>query len=453
MRLRLVVWLRGIALVAGLSLPATALAQTTAPSTGSTRSFITNTGRSVVDQLDVVWVENGHLIFSYGNGKLFGIDVRAAMGNPAALRATTDIKWQNFLADFNSRIVILAAQYPGQIFPEGVRVNEADVFNGISDTYNTLALEEQIDLAAYLMQTSALHGATEETTLKTFSWLGYLGGSAAAAFLLSQNKVSIPVTFPIDKGEWHGLPYDMRVRVRLDSVGFSKGRHPDLFTRWSLRTIAYSEAFLDLTWKDMLDGRHAKELDERANYDLRRYGLYYLGATQSWNPIRARYDESYLIGAAADVITPGRFLDTRFRTGAEFGIKNGSHIPDKYIVDIFRRQSLFHGTHDFTLQVRGNFLVDGLSAFRGVGGEVRGSYLIGTNVPRYSSGYTRADWDRFSRIYLIASADTVDRARRNWSVRTVYAAPFEIDRAIESIWESRDAIPEPATMEGPSGRE
>lgn len=409
----------------------------------SAKNLVTDTGRSVVDQLDVLWVENGKLFFSYGNGKLFGIDVRAAMGNPAALRATTDVKWQNFLAEFNSRIVLLAAQYPEQLYPEGVKVNEQDVFNGLSSTYNTLALEEQIDLAAYLMQTSALHGATEETTLKTFSWLGYLGGVAAGAFLLSQNNVTIPVTFPIDKGEWHGLPYDMRVKVRVDQFGFNSSKHPDLFTRFSVRTIAYSEAYLDFRWQDVLADKHFHKLDERANYDLRRYGLYYIGASQAWNPIREKYDQSYLVGAAADIISPGNSLDTRFRTGVELGIKNGSHIPDRYLLDMYRRQNLFHGTRDFTIQATGSLLVDGIHAFRGVGAEVRGSYLLGTNVPRYSTAYTRADWDRFSRVYLIANADTADRARRDWSVRLVYAAPFEIDRAIESIWENRNALPEP----------
>ncbi len=429
------------------------LAQTSAPPGGLARGFVNDTGRSVVDQLDVLWVENGHIIFSYGNGKLFGIDVRAAMGNPAALRSTTDVKWQNFLAEFNSRIVLLASRYPALLYPEGVTVNEKDVFNGLSQTYGTLALEEQIDLAAYLMQTSALRGASEETTLNTFSWLGYIGGAAAGAYLLGTNNVTLPVTFPIDKGSWHGLPYDMRVRVRIDEVGFSSTRHPDLRTKFLIRTINYSEASLEFGWKDVLVGSHFKQLDERAAYDLRRYGLYFAGASQTWNPVRQKYDQGYVIGAQADIITPGKFLDTRFRTGAEVGLKNGSKIPDKYSLDVFRRQTLFRGTRDFTIQARGNVLVDGLHAFHGLGGELRASYLLGTNVPKYSSAYSRADWDRFSRVYAIASADQLDRKRNDWSMRMVYAAPFEFDRAIESIWERRDAVPDPADALDPRGRE
>ena len=431
-------------ILGALSWPVSGVAQTAAPQTSVALQFVQNTGASVIDQVDVFWFEDGRLIFSYGNGKLFGIDVRAAMGNPAALRPTTDVKWQNFLAQFNSNVVLLAARYPGLIFPEGVPITENDLIGGLSNSYGTLALEEQIDLAGYLLQTSILHGASEEETLDALSWLAYFGGAAAGAFLLSNNNVTLPLTFPIDKGEWHGFPYDFRVRIIASSIGFSAGRHPDIATRVSLRTLYYSEAYVDFAYKDVLYGSHFKELDERANYDLRRYGLYYVGATQQWNPFLNNYDHTYLVGAQVDVIAPGRLLDTRVRTGAEIDVKNGSQLPNKYLVDVYRRQTLFHGTHDIIFQATGNVLLSGLSTFQGLGGSLRASYLLGTNVPKYSKAYTRADWDRFARIYAIADSNTLGRATRNWDARLVYAAPFEFDRALESLWEHAVTIPEPS---------
>src|SRR5207245_4702534 len=89
----------------------------------SARAAINQYGQSAIDQLDILWIENGRVYFSVGAGKIFGIDVRAAMGNPAALRPTTEVKWENFLADFNSRIVLLAAQYPGMLHPDGVALD------------------------------------------------------------------------------------------------------------------------------------------------------------------------------------------------------------------------------------------------------------------------------------------------------------------------------------------
>src|SRR5580693_3192559 len=98
-------------LSAVLSSPISGHAQTAAPQTSVALQFVQNTGSNLIDQVDIFWIEDGRLFFSYGNGKLFGIDVRAAMGNPAALRPTTDVKWQNFLAQFNSNVVQLAARY------------------------------------------------------------------------------------------------------------------------------------------------------------------------------------------------------------------------------------------------------------------------------------------------------------------------------------------------------
>ena len=115
------------------------------------------------------------------------LDVRSAMGNPAALRTTTEVKWENFLAEFNSRLVLLAARYPGLVHPDGAVVNEKEVFDGLAQPFGALALEEQIDLAGYLIRNGAMGGASEEETMNAFAWFGYLGGTAGAAFMVSSS--------------------------------------------------------------------------------------------------------------------------------------------------------------------------------------------------------------------------------------------------------------------------
>ena len=425
-----------MAVLVSLGAPALAQTQPVINPTfgGSAFGAIRNAGNEVVNNLDVIWVEHGKIIFSYGNGKIFGIDVRDAMGNPAALRSTTQVKWDNFLADFNSRIVLLAAQYPPGVFPQGVKVNETDVFSGLSDTWNQMALEEQIDLFGYLLRTGAMPGASEEQTMDAFAAVGYVGGAAAGAYMLSTNNVTVPVTFRLDNGSFRGHPYDVRLRVTGSSIGFSSTRHPDLATRLSFRILNFSEASVDFGWSDVLYGSHPAKLTERATYDLRRYGTYYGGLEQDWNKVTQRTDFGYLVGAVVDIIQPGRSTDGRLRTGVEYSVKNSVTAPNKYFVDLYRRQLLFKGSRDFTIQATGSILADNLN-FHGVGGTIRASYLIGSNVPKYSSAYSPQDWERFSRIYVLVSADTQDRAKNAWSARIVYAAPFEIDRAVEELWD------------------
>ena len=422
-------------LLASLVLPAHSHAQDgggDALSAGALR----RPGQDIVDRLDIIWVEQGKVFFSFGNGKLFGIDVRSAMGNPAALRGTTEVKWENFLAIFNSRLVLLASQYPAQLYPEGVRVEEKQVFDGISRPFNDFETEEHIDLFGYLLRTSALGDANEEETMNAFAMVGYVGGGMGAAYMLASNNVTLPVTFRLQKGKIRGRTYDIRLRVRGDELGFGTTRHPDLSTRLALRIFNFSEAQLDLGYKDVGYGAHPAELKQRATYNMRRYGTYYLGTSQTWNPVRERTDWGYLIGAQADIIAPGRFEDSRFRTGVEYRIQNTTKLPERYLLDVYHRQLLFRGTRDFTIQARGSMTADNFS-FRGVGGELRASYLIGSNVPKYSSAYSRADWDRFARVYMLVSADTLGRSKRSWGARIVYAAPFEVDRAIESLWDKR----------------
>ncbi len=418
-----------------LLLPAAAAAQTAGGVTlDQGRTILQRTvGEEFVDRLDIIWIEQGRVVFSYGNGKLFGIDIRSAMGNPAALRSTTEIKWENFLAEFNSRIVLLAARYPALVHPDGAPVDEKQVFTGIAQPFNDMATEEQIDLFGYLLRSGALASSTEEETMNAFAWLGYVGGSAGAAFMLSQNNVTLPLTFRLQKGEFRGRGYDVRLRVRGDELGFGSRRHPDLSTRLSLRIVNFSEAALDLGWKDVGWGAHPARLFEKATYDLRRYGTYYVLADQTWNAVREQTDLGFTFGAQADIITPGRFEDSRLRTGVEYSFRNTTKLPERYILDFYHRQTVFKSTRDFVIQARGSVMADNIR-FHGVGGEVRASYLIGSNVPKYSSAYSRADWERFSRIYVLVGADTAERRKREWSARMVYAAPFEIDRALETIW-------------------
>jgi hypothetical protein len=424
-----------LALTALVSQGGSARAQTSAsPLSSGTVGSIRKTSNDLVDRLDIIWVEHGRVVFSYGNGKIFGIDIRDAMGNPAALRSTTEVKWDNFLADFNSRVVLLAAQYPPQVFPDGAAVDPHVVFQGLGDTFNQMATEEQIDLFGYALRTTAMGGASEEETMNAFAWAGYLGGAAGAAYMMSTNNVTLPVTFKLFNGRFRAHPYDVRFRVRWDELGFgSKHRHPDLSTRTSLRILNFSEASVDLGWKDFLWGAHPAKIFERATYDLRRYGTYYVGAEQDWNPVRTQTDFQYLVGAQADIITPGRWADSRLRTGVEYSIKNSNRLPDRYLLDLYHRQTVFKGSRDFTIQARGSLLVDNFT-FQGVGGEIRGSYLIGSNVPKYSSAYSKQDWDRFSRVYMLVQADTRNRQKNAWSARVVYAAPFEIDRAVEMLY-------------------
>ena len=147
-----------------------------------------------------------------------------------------------------------------------------------------------------------------------------------------------------------------------------------------------------------------------------------------------RTDLGWLVGAQADVISPGTKEDTRVRTGVEYSLRNTTKLPERYIFDVYHRESVDRGRRDFTIQARGAVLVDNIE-FRGVGGELRASFLVGSNVPKYSSSYSRADWDRFSRIYVLVGADSAERRKRNYGARVVYAAPFEADRAVESFIE------------------
>ena len=403
---------------------------------GGEEGFRDRLGQQIVDQLDIIWIEQGRVFFSFGNGKLFGIDVRAAMGNPAAMRSTTEVKWQNFLATFNSHIVLLASRYPAQLYGhQGVRVDESQVFSDqVTRPFNDFATEEHIDLVGYLLTSSALGRTSEEETMRAFELIGYFGGGLGAAYMLSENNVTLPITFRLQKGKIRGRTYDVRVRVRGDEIGFGSRRHPDLSTRLSFRLYNFSEASFDFGWEDVLYGERPKQLRQRITYDLRRYGTYYAGAEQNWDELRNETEFGWLVGAQADVISPGLFEDTRVRTGIEYRELAGSKLPERYLIDVYHRNQLFRGTRDYVIQARWRIEAD-YGEFQGVGGELRASYLIGSNVPKYSSAYSPADWERFARIYALVEADTQGRARRTWGARLVYAAPFEIDRALESLWE------------------
>ena len=415
--------------------PTRAFAQTTPTTIAGEDGFRDRLGNDLVDRLDIIWIEQGRVFFSFGNGKLFGIDVRSAMGNPAAMRTTTEVKWENFLATFNSHIVLLAARYPAQLYGEqGVVVNEREVFtNRVTRPFNEFAIEEYIDLTGYLLTSSALGRANEEETMRAFELIGYLGGSTGAAYMLSENNVTLPVTVRLQKGQFRGRTYDVRFRVRGDELGFGSERHPDLSTRLSFRLYNFSEASFDFAWKDVLYGDHPAQLKERMTYDLRRYGTYYAGAEQNWDPVREQTEYGWLVGAQADIISPALFEETRVRTGIEYHQLGDNKLPERYLIDVYHHNRLFRGTRDFVIQARWIVSAD-YADFQGVGGELRASYLIGSNVPKYSTAYSRADWDRFARIYALVQADTFERARRTWEARVVYAAPFEVDRALESIW-------------------
>ncbi|HUR27417.1 MAG TPA: hypothetical protein VM509_04470, partial [Planctomycetota bacterium] len=254
-----------------------------------------------------------------------------------------------------------------------------------------------------------------------------------AAYMLSENNVTLPVTVRLQKGQFKGRTYDVRVRVRGDELGFGTERHPDLSTRLSFRLYNFSEAAFDFAWKDVLYGDHPSQLKERMTYDLRRYGTYYAGAEQNWDPVREQTEFGWLVGAQADIISPALFEETRVRTGIEYHQLGDNKLPERYLIDVYHHNRLFRGTRDFVIQARWIVSAD-YADFQGVGGELRASYLIGSNVPKYSTAYSRADWDRFARIYALVQADTFERAKNTWEARVVYAAPFEVDRALETIW-------------------
>lgn len=396
-------------------------------------------GADVIDRLDIIWIEQGRVFFSFGNGKLFGIDVRAAMGNPAAMKATTEVKWENFLASFNSHVVLLASRYPQQLYGhQGVVVEEGQVFSdAVTRPFNEFDTEEHIDLMGYLLTSSGLGRANEEETMRSFAIIGYLGGGLGAAYMLSENNVTLPVTLRLQKGEFRGRTYDLRLRLRADEIGFGGSRHPDLSTRLSLRIYNFSEGSFDFAWKDAFHGDHPAQLRQRLTYDLRRYGTYYVGAEQVWDEVRERTLYGWLVGLRADIIAPARFEDTRVRTGVEYRTLGDEELPQRYLIDVYHRNRLFRSARDYVIQARWSVSADYVD-FQGVGGELRASYLVGSNVPKYSSAYSRADWERFARIYALVSADTLGRARRTWEARVVYAAPFEIDRAVETLWNRFD---------------
>ena len=423
------------ALLGGWALaPPQASAQTSAAPLGES-GIRDRVGNDLVDRLDIIWIEQGRVYFSFGNGKLFGIDVRQAMGNPAGMRSTTEVKWDNFLATFNSNIVLLAARYPSQLYGEqGVVVEEKELFpNRVTRQLNDFATEEYIDLMGFLLTSAALGRANEEETMRAFETIGYVGGAFGAAYMLSENNVTLPVTVRLQKGQLKGRTYDVRLRIRGDEIGFGSTRHPDLSTRLSMRLYNFSEAAFDFAYKDVAYGDHPAQLAEKMTYDLRRYGTYYAGAEQNWDPVRERTEYGWLVGARADIISPALFEETRVRTGVEYKQLGDSKLPERYLIDVYHHNRLFRGTRDFVIQARWVVSAD-YGDFEGVGGELRASYLIGSNVPKYSTAYTRADWDRFSRIYALVEADTQGRAKRSWGARLVYAAPFEIDRAMEAVW-------------------
>lgn len=412
-----------------------ASAQTSAAPLGES-GFRDRVGEDLVDRLDIIWIEQGRVFFSFGNGKLFGIDVRSAMGNPAAMRSTTEVKWENFLATFNSHIVLLASRYPAQLYGEqGVVVTESEIFTGqVTRPLNEFATDEYVDLTGFLLTTSALGRANEEETMRAFELIGYVGGSLGAAYMLSENNVTLPVTVRLQKGKFRGRTYDVRFRVRGDELGFGTRRHPDVSTRLSFRLYNFSEAAFDFSWKDVLYGDRPEQLRQRLTYDMRRYGKYYAGLEQNWDPVRERTEVGWLVGAQADIISPAMFEETRVRTGVEYHQLGENKLPERYLFDVYHHNRLFRGTKDFVFQARWVVSAD-YGEFEGIGGELRASYLIGSNVPKYSSAYSRADWDRFARIYALVEADTAGRAKRTWGARLVYAAPFEIDRALEGLWQ------------------
>ena len=65
---------------------------------------------------DIILVERGKIILGYGHGKLFGFDVRRAMGNPASLSATTQIKWNQKISELNHTVLMVAVRYPPDLY-------------------------------------------------------------------------------------------------------------------------------------------------------------------------------------------------------------------------------------------------------------------------------------------------------------------------------------------------
>jgi len=62
---------------------------------------------------------------------------------------------------------------------------------------------------------------------------------------------------------------------------------------------------------------------------------------------------------------------------------------------------------------------------------LRVNFLLGAGGGQLSPLDTYALWERFSRVSLLATVDSLERGRDEFSIFVAYAAPFEFDIALE----------------------
>lgn len=430
----------GLALLAGTVLlvttaaPGPALAQDEGPLAGvrgRLPGIFQRTNESdTFDRWDILLIEQGRVVLGYGNGKLFGFDVRKAMGNPAKLNVTTRIKWQQAISNPNHSVLLIAVRYPPDLYPDGVVLEEKVLTEDLGRMFDGWREEEYIDFAAWMIRAGYMSGSTEEDALRVFETLGYIGGAAAVANMLASNQVNMPVTFNLHKGEYRGKPYDVRMKVQLARFGFGDVSKARMRSQVRLRRPNFADLRVD-TQINGIFAPHPETFEETVSYDLRRLGTYSIGAEQPWDADNESRGFKWHLGAAIDFVTPTEFEDSRVRTGFQVNFDRGTKVPELYFVEFYERYRLGGGRRDVVMQGRGGLLVNGVR-YEGLQGEIRANFLLGSTAPRVAgAGYSADDWDRFSRIYLQAKIDALEKGKDDYSFFVAYAAPFDIDIAVE----------------------
>lgn len=382
---------------------------------------------------DVLLIERGKIILGYGDGKLFGFDVRDAMGNPAALDQTTEIKWNQALSELNHTVMLVAVRYPPDLYPQGAALSESEFSHDLNGLFNGFREEEYIDLAAWLIRSGYMAGSSEEDAMQAFRTIGFVGGAAAIANMFYTNQVDIPVTVRLYKGEYKNKPYHVRLKMQMNRFGFGDFGKARFRSRLTLRRPQVGDFSLDFRSNSVFSSTPSF-FGEQVTFDLRRLGTYFAGAQQPYDPItQTRGFRSYF-GAAIDFISPSRFEDSRVRTGFQFTFDRNTKIPERYFVEFYERYRLKKGKRDIVMQGRGELIVDGIQ-YQGLAGELRANFLLGSTAPKASRTYTTHDWDRFSRVYVSARVDAIERGKDEYSVFFAYAAPFDIDIAFERGFE------------------
>lgn len=378
---------------------------------------------------DILLIEQGRVILGYGDGKLFGFDVRSAMGNPAALSPETQIKWNQALSELNHNVLLVATRYPPDLYPQGAALSEDQFSDDLGGLFEGFREEEYIDLAAWLIRSGYMAGSSEEDAMRAFRTIGYLGGATAVVNMLLTNQVDIPVTVRLYRGEYRNKPYNIRLKMQMNRFGFGDVGRTRWRSRLTLRRPDVGDFSLDFRSNGILTG-NPTYYREQVIFNLKRLGTYFVQAEQPYDALTASRGFRWSFGAAIDFISPSRFEDSRVRTGFQFNFDRTARVPENYFVEFYERYRLKGGKRDIVMQGRGELIVDGIR-YEGLAGEIRANFLLGSTAPRASRTYTAHDWDRFSRIYVSARVDAREKGKDEYLLFVAYAAPFDIDIAFE----------------------